>query len=273
MIESPSEPNTTQNPISRRHVIAGLVASILIDRHEALSQSAENPSVPDFSEIFPHVSLEQVSEEIKKGLHEKIKTDGDFHCLHSIRDCIFDELRTRWVQPTSVWVQIVPFNKNKNGEYDYLELSVSSVYGDKKEDMAITLSTSDTEWFSIVLWTMINTFQQHIDQVALMVFQQEFESAEVFRRGIIESKINETLRPEFESYVKNCIEYRWTTIFRGEDGKAEIRILILDIPTQTIGYLSVLTDIVIPPKQESNGPIEIVQNTAGTQESIHSLAQ
>lgn len=55
---------------------------------------------------------------------------------------------------------------------------------------------------------MINTFQQHIDQVALMVFQQEFEKAEVFRRGVVERKINETLRPEFESYVKNCIEYK-----------------------------------------------------------------
>lgn len=217
-------------------------------------------------EIFPEVSLEEVKEELKRDIHEKIKTDDEFHCLHHIRDCIFDDLRRKWVQPTSVWVQIVPFNKNKNGEYDYLELSISSVYGGKKETLNITLTTSDTEWFSIVLWTMINTFQQHIDQVALMVFQQEFERAEVFRRGIIERKINDTLRPEFESYVKNCIEYKWTTIFRGEGGKAEIRILILDIPTQTVGYLSVPTDIVIPPKQESNGPIEIVQNTSGIEE-------
>lgn len=266
MIERPSVPDTTQNPISRRHFVAGLVASMLVGHHEAQSQSAENPSSPDFADIFPHVSLEQVSEEIKTGIHEKIRTDHEFHCLHHIRDCIFDELRTRWVQPTSVWVQIVPFNKNKNGEYDYLALSISSVYGDKKEKIEITLTTSDTEWFSKVLWTMINTFQQHIDQVALMIFQQEFERAEVFRRGIVERKINETLRPEFESYVKNCIEYRWTTIFRGEDGKAEIRILVLDIPTQTVGYLSVPTEIVIPPKQESYGPIEIVQNTSGTQE-------
>jgi hypothetical protein len=273
MIEHPSGPDNAQNPISRRHFVAGLVASMIIGGHEAESQSAENTPAPDFAEIFPYVSLEQVSEEIKRGIHEKIKTDGDFHCLHSIRDSIFDELRTRWVQPTSVWVQIVPFNKNKNGEYDYLELSISSIYGEKKEHLDITLSTSDTEWFSIVLWNMINTFQQHIDQVALMVFQQEFERAEVFRRGIIEGKINETLRPEFESYMKNCIEYKWTTIFRGEDGKAEIRILILDIPTQKIGYLSVPTDIVIPPKQESNGPMELVQNTPETVESIHSLAQ
>ncbi len=95
MIEFPSASDVLQNPISRRHVIAGLVASMLIGHHEALSQPTENLPAPDFSEIFPHVSLDQVSEEIKRDIHERIKTDNEFHCLHHVRDCIFDELRNK----------------------------------------------------------------------------------------------------------------------------------------------------------------------------------
>lgn len=101
-------------------------------------------------------------------------------------------------------MQIVPFYPNPEGGHDYLSLSISQ--GEDK--INIPLTTLDTDSTTAIISTMVSTFEQHIQQAALMVFQQELQnSGNVLKKSQIESEINAVLRPEFESCMQNCIEY------------------------------------------------------------------
>lgn len=257
------------------------------------------------AEIFPHISLEDISEaskaglrdlimndnpegireyvrtkiknigqSIKEDLHNKITTDTDFHSLREIKKYTLDELRRNWIFPTGIEVQIAPFHKTDTGEYAYLEISVTSGHGDDIETGEIVLTTSDTDVTSVTLWNIIYAFEQDIARFALTVFEQEMERRDGFGKVRIQQKIDAVVSPEFDTHMRNCIQFKWSKIVRGENGNAEIQLFIYDVPTKTIGYVPVETDIPIPePRKQNDGPMMMAQNTPETVESIHSLGQ
>lgn len=219
------------------------------------------------AEIFPRVSLSTVSEEIKKDLHTKITTDTEFHSLHHIRDYLLAELRSKWIFPMWIEVQIVPFFKNENGEYEYLKISITSMHGTTEHQEDLFLTTSDTDGTSVILGNMIYAFEEHISQCALVVFQQEMDGHNWFERARIQKKIDTVVQLEFDTHMRNCIHYKWAKIVRDANGNAEIHLFIYDIPTETMGYFPVETGTPIPePRKHNDGPMMMAQNTSGIEE-------
>lgn len=214
------------------------------------------------AEIFPRVSLSTVSEEIKKDLHTKITTDTEFHSLHHIRDYLLAELRSKWIIPTGIEVQIVPFHKSENGEYEYLRIVVTTREGQQN----IALLTSEEEKVADILDTMLTNFESHIQKVALTVFKQEMESSEYFHKIKIQKVINAVLQDEFRNYLHECYEYLETTIIQNTNWTADIYVTFRNRVNNETASLLVETDIAIPSPSQTYEPPMMAQNTSGIEE-------
>jgi len=148
--------------------------------------------------------LKSISQRIKDDIHNKIMKEAEFRSLNDIKEYILVELKRERIFPTSLSVQIVPFYRNPEGSHDYLNISIVT----KHETLEIPLTTVDTDKVTTILGEMINDFEKYIQETALKTFEEEFENADIFRRGTVERKIDETLRPKFESCIEKCIKYR-----------------------------------------------------------------
>lgn len=150
--------------------------------------------------------LKSISQRIKEDIHNQIMTDADFRSLNDIKEYILAELERERIFPISLSVQIVPFYKNPEGGHDYLNISIVTEH--ETVDIPLSVPNSETAAVASILGELINDFEKHIYKTALNTFNEEFENTDIFRRGTMERKIDNTLKPKFESCIQKCMQYK-----------------------------------------------------------------